>query len=44
MIFATGFGGIPDIEVGPDDDGNLYILSLEQMVYYIFRMAHEINQ
>ena len=44
VIFGTGFGGITDIEVGPDDDSNLYILLLEEMVYYIFRMAHEINQ
>jgi glucose/arabinose dehydrogenase len=41
-IFAHGFGGITDIEVGPDD-GYLYILTFDKVDGTIFRIVPKVN-
>jgi aldose sugar dehydrogenase len=42
-VFAHGFGGITDIEVGPDDDGYLYILTFDNVDRTIFRIVPKGN-
>ena len=42
-VFAHGFGGITDIEVGPDDDGYLYILTFDKVDGTIFRIVPKVN-
>jgi aldose sugar dehydrogenase len=41
-IFAHGFGGITDIEVGPED-GYLYILTFDKVDGTIFRIVPKVN-
>jgi aldose sugar dehydrogenase len=41
-VFAHGFGGITDIEVGPDD-GYLYILTFDKVDGTIFRIVPKVN-
>jgi glucose/arabinose dehydrogenase len=40
-VFAHGFGGITDIEIGPD--GYLYILTFDQVDGTIFRIVPKDN-
>jgi glucose/arabinose dehydrogenase len=35
IVFGKGFGVITDIQVGPDNDGYLYILNLQGSIYRI---------
>jgi glucose/arabinose dehydrogenase len=39
VVFAHGFGGITDIEVGPD--GYLYVLTFDKVDGTIFRIVHK---